>query len=72
MNWSEDEKQHGKMVKIKGFPKDHKVILFRVVLSTQRRDNIATNDRTQDDTQVVNESTAKRICHSERSEESFP
>jgi hypothetical protein len=55
LTWSEEEKQHGKIVKIKGFPKDHKVKLFRVVLSTQRTDFIATNDMAQNDTQVVQE-----------------
>jgi hypothetical protein len=49
--WS--EKQHGKIVKIKGFPRDHKVKLFRVVLSTQRTDYVVTNDFAQNDTQVV-------------------
>lgn len=53
--WSAEEKQQGKVVKIKGFPKDHKVKLFRVVLSTQRTDYVVTNDRTQDNTQVVQE-----------------
>jgi hypothetical protein len=43
------------MAKKKGFPKDHKVKLFRVVLSTQHTDYMATNDRAQDDTQVVQE-----------------
>lgn len=53
LEWSETEKQHGKIVKIKGFPKDHKVKLFRVVLSTQRTDYVVTNDFAQDKTQVV-------------------
>lgn len=33
LEWTEAEKQHGKIVKIKGFPGKHKVKLFRVVLS---------------------------------------
>jgi len=53
LKWSEQEKQHGKIVKIKGFPKDHKVKLFRVVLSTQRTDYVVTNDLTQNDIQAV-------------------
>jgi hypothetical protein len=53
--WSEPEKQHSKIVKIKGFPRDHKVKLFRVVLSTQRTDYVVTNDFAQNDTQVVQE-----------------
>jgi hypothetical protein len=50
LDWSEIELAHGKTIKIKGFPKDHKVKLFRVVLSTQRTDYIVTNDQAQDDT----------------------
>jgi len=55
LEWSETEKQHGKLIKIKGFPKDHKVKLFRVVLSTQRTDYVVTNDLAQDDTEAVRE-----------------
>ena len=33
LTWSEIEKQKGKLIKIKGFPGNHKVKLFRVVLS---------------------------------------
>ena len=53
--WTEAEKQHGKVIKIKGFPGQHKVKLFRVVLSTKRTDYVVTNDMAQDDTQVVQE-----------------
>ena len=55
LEWSKAEKRHGKTVKIKGFPKDHKVKLFRVVLSTQRTDYVVTNELAQDNTQVVQE-----------------
>lgn len=55
LQWSDAEKEHGKIVKLKGFPKDHKVKLFRVVLSTQRTDYVVTNDFAQDDTQAVQE-----------------
>jgi hypothetical protein len=55
LKWPEEEKQCGKIVKIKGFPKDHKVKLFRVVLSTQRTDYVVTNDLAQDNTQAVQE-----------------
>lgn len=53
LDWTEKERKHGKVVKIKGFPKDHKVKLFRVVLSTQRTDYVVTNDLAQDDTQAA-------------------
>ena len=55
LNWSGEELEHGKIVKIKGFPKDHKVKLFRVVLSTQRTDYVVTNDMAQDNTETVQE-----------------
>ena len=48
--WSEAELQQGKRIKIKGFPQDHKVQCFRVVVSTHRTDYVVTNDRTQDST----------------------
>jgi hypothetical protein len=53
LEWTEAEKQHGKIIKIKGFPGDHKVKLFRVVLSTQRTDYIVTNEMAQDNVEVV-------------------
>jgi hypothetical protein len=53
LTWSEVEREHGKVVKLKGFPKDHKVKLFRVVLSTQRTDYVVTNDYAQNNTQAV-------------------
>jgi hypothetical protein len=53
--WTEAEKRHGKLIKIKGFPGNHKVKLFRVVLTTKRTDYVVTNDMAQDDTQAVQE-----------------
>lgn len=53
LEWTEAEEQHGKVIKIKGFPAEHKVKVFRVVLSTQRTDYIVTNEMVQDNTQVV-------------------
>ena len=44
LTWTEAEKQHGKTIKIKGFPAEHKVKVFRVVLSTQRTDYVVTNE----------------------------
>jgi hypothetical protein len=48
LTWTEQEKQHGKSLHIKDFPKGHLVKLFRLVLSTKRTDYIATNDMAQD------------------------
>lgn len=55
LEWRTDEQLHGKLIKIKGFPKDHTVKLFRVGLSTQRTDYVVTNDMAQDKVQVVRE-----------------
>ncbi|HEY9885165.1 MAG TPA: hypothetical protein V6C98_16275 [Thermosynechococcaceae cyanobacterium] len=44
LDWSQSELQQGKLVKIKGFPKDHKVQCFRVVVTTHRTDFVVTNN----------------------------
>lgn len=51
--WTAAQQQQGKVIKIKGFPAEHKVKLFRVVLSTQRTDFIVTNEMAQDNVEVV-------------------
>ena len=53
LDWTATEKQHGKVIKIKGFPAEHKVKVFRVVLSTQRTDYVVTNEMPQDNVEVV-------------------
>jgi hypothetical protein len=62
--WNDHEQQHGKLVHIKGFPKGHRVKLFRLVLSTdgspQGADYVVTNDLAQDDAQVAQEVCALR------------
>jgi hypothetical protein len=50
LSWNASERVQGKRIKIKGFPKDHKVRLFRVEVSTHRTDWVVTNDPTQDST----------------------
>jgi hypothetical protein len=60
LEWSAVERQHGKLVKIKDFPKEHKVKLFRVVLSPQRTDYVVTNDLTQDDTRAAQDACSLR------------
>jgi hypothetical protein len=57
LTWSAAEWQQGKRLKIKGFPKDHKVQCFRVVVSTHRTDYVVTNDRTQDSTAAT-----QKVC----------
>ena len=51
--WPPTELNEGKRIKIKGFPRGHKVKLFRVVSSTRRTDHVVTNDLSQNDTSVA-------------------
>jgi hypothetical protein len=44
---------HGKIVKIKGFPRDHKVRLFRVVASNGDTEYVVTNQMTQKSTEAA-------------------
>jgi hypothetical protein len=48
LEWSERELERGKLIKVKGFPKEHKVKLFRVVVHPRRTEWIVTNDSTRD------------------------
>jgi len=53
LNWTAEELQQGKLVKVRGFPKDKKVKLFRVTVSTNRTDFVATNNLSQDSIDAV-------------------
>jgi hypothetical protein len=53
LEWTEVEQEQGQVIKIKGFPAEHKVKVFRVVLSTQRTDYVVTNEMAQDNVEVV-------------------
>ena len=55
LEWDATEAQHGKTIHIKDFPKDHRVKLFRLVLSSERTDYVATNDMAQDTTAATQE-----------------
>jgi hypothetical protein len=55
LSWSNEELECGKIIKIKAFPGEKKVKLFRVTISTDRTDYIATNDLSQSSTDVVQE-----------------
>jgi Transposase DDE domain len=55
LEWNNEELGCGKIIKIKGFPAKTKVKLFRVTVSTNRTDYIATNDLSQSSTDVVQE-----------------
>ncbi len=58
--WSETELTHGKRIKIKGFPKEHKVQCFRVAVSSNRTDYVVTNDLAQESTEATQEACGFR------------
>jgi len=47
LEWNEIELKEGKLIKIKKFPRDYKVKLFRVVVSTDKTEYVATNNISQ-------------------------
>lgn len=53
LQWNTAEIRHGKRIKIRGFPKHHKVKLFRVASGNGRTDYVVTNDLDQNDTSVA-------------------
>ena len=53
LTWTAQERQTGKRIKIRGFPKDHKVTLFRVVSAAGRTEQVVTNDPAQHQTTVI-------------------
>lgn len=60
LQWTQQEQSQGKTIKIKGFPKQHKVKLFRVVVSTNRTDWVVTNDLAQDSTDATQQACRTR------------
>lgn len=60
LDWNESELQQGKQVKLKGFPKDHKLQLFRVTVSTHRTEFVVTNDLAQDSAEAAREACGFR------------
>ena len=60
LEWSLAELAHGKVVKVRGFPGDFKVKLFRVEVSTHRTEWVVTNDLSQHTTQGAQQVSALR------------
>jgi hypothetical protein len=60
LSWTEQELQHGKIVKVKGFAKNFYLKLFRVFVSNDRTDFIVTNDLTQDDIEATQQASSQR------------
>src|SRR5215210_3411371 len=57
---SERELERGKLVKVKGFPKEQKVRLFRVVVHSRRTEWIVSNDPTRDSARDAQRARAVR------------
>ncbi|MEM9508426.1 MAG: transposase [Cyanobacteria bacterium P01_E01_bin.35] len=75
LDWNDEELKQGKIIKIKGFPKEHKVKLFRVEVSSRghalsglptsvscpyRTDYVVTNDLTQVSTKATHKACGFR------------
>lgn len=60
LSWTAQEMDQGKLVKIKGFPGDYKVKLFRVAVTTHRTDWVVTNDLSQASAKDTREKCALR------------
>ena len=57
LDWNTVDSTLGKTIKIKGLPKEHKVKLFRVVVSGNRTDWVITNDLSQHSTSDI-----QKVC----------
>ncbi len=60
LEWSATELSSGKRIKIKDFPKEHKVQCFRVAVTTLRTDYVVTNDLAQDSTSATQQACGWR------------
>jgi hypothetical protein len=58
--WSAAEVQAGKTLKVKGMPKDCKLQLFRVLVSTHRTDYLVTNEAELPDTAAAEKESSVR------------
>ena len=57
LTWTASELESGKRIKIRGFPKNHKVKVFRVASTSRHTDYVVSNDLNQSDASV-----AKTVC----------
>ena len=60
LSWREEELVQGKVVKVRGFPGDFRVKLFRVEVSTHRTEWVVSNDLSQSSTQGAQQVSALR------------
>ena len=55
LNWTPEELQLGKLVKMHKFPKGHRVKLFRLTISSNRTEYVVTNDLSQNSSSAAQE-----------------
>lgn len=60
LTWTSQEERYGKTVHLKGFPKGHRLQLFRLPFSQERTDYIVTNDLSSPTSQDAQEACALR------------
>ena len=60
LDWSDEELEKGKLVRLNDFPKEHKVQLFRVPVLANRTDLVVTNDISQDNVKTIRQVCKKR------------
>lgn len=60
LTWSATDVAHGKLVKVKSMPKESKLKLFRVLVSTHRTAYFVTNELAQNDTQTAEQESRVR------------
>lgn len=60
LQWTEQDLEQGKTIKLHRFPMDTKVKLFRVAVSSDRTEHIVTNDCTQNSTTAARLKSAQR------------
>lgn len=60
LTWSANEVGQGKLLKVKGMPKESKLRLFRVLVSTHRTDYLVTNEVAQNDTAAAEQESNVR------------
>lgn len=60
LEWTQEDVEYGKTVKVHKFPMDTKVKLFRLTISTNRTDYVITNDMSQNSSDDCQKETAIR------------
>ncbi len=60
LNWTQEELNVGKLIKIHKFPKGHRVKLFRLTISTNRTEYVVTNDLSQNSSDATQEECSIR------------